>query len=75
MLTLRHLSLTHHLLFTPPLVCVSVHRSALSHSDPSEEGLAGLRPTERESIVVSRLSVSQAEQSGTAAFPLLNNFY
>lgn len=53
----------------------------LFHSELTEDGLAEQRPThrarerERESVKISRLSVSQsapkAEQSGTAAFPLL----
>lgn len=71
-----HVLLKHHLLFhTSTKVCVPFHRSASSRSDLSEEGLAGQRATVRESIKRSRLSVSQsaqkAEQSGTAALPLL----
>lgn len=75
MFMLRHLSPTRPLF----LHLLSFQRSAPSLSDPSEEGLATQRPTqrarERESIKTSRLSVSRsaqkAEHGGTAAIPLL----
>lgn len=60
--------------YTSSKVFVPFHRSVPSCSEPSEDGLTRAE-THRESLKISRLSVSQptqkAEQSGTAAFPLL----
>ncbi len=59
--------------YTSTEVLVPFHRSAPSRSEPSEDGLAWAE-THRESVKISRLSVSQsaqnAEQSGTAALSL-----